>query len=186
MPDALWRGGCSVSSKALLKSISDDADLQDLPLAVGANPSRQPPSLESINKARKNVAHALNISAAAAERKHYAGKWGYNIVEAVQIKSDDPDVSLPNCLKHGAPTGILEPITPGNLFPACHSQRNKATSTQLFGAKAIARPSAKGAGKMAHHQARQSSQDITRRDTQLVIAPFSKPNKNTARSSCPP
>ena len=45
--------------KALLQAIAWYPDLQDLPKAVGTNPVRQPPGLESIAKAREGVAKAL-------------------------------------------------------------------------------------------------------------------------------
>ena len=81
--------------KALLQSIAEDPELQNLPLAVGAAPSRPPPSLNAISRARRNVAKALGISAESAEKKHRAGKWRYRLVEAVQKRADDPDPPTP-------------------------------------------------------------------------------------------
>ena len=86
--------------KALLSAIANCTDLHDLPKAVGANPSRPPPTLESIAVARATVAKALNLSSKAAEKKHRAGKWRYKIVSAVQKRADDPDTMLPKWLKH--------------------------------------------------------------------------------------
>ena len=91
-----------------MEAISECADLRDLPLAVGADPARPPPALKSIAMARAKVAKALLISKRAAESKHYAGKWRYNIVGAVQGKCKDPDKPLRSWLKRGAPMGITE------------------------------------------------------------------------------
>ena len=106
-----------------------------LPLAVGKNASRLPPSERAIEAARLKVAKALGISKRAAESKHYAGKWRYHIVGKIQRRCGDPDLSLSKWLKHGAPIGIIEPITPGGLFSLYHSPSEAAELDENFWAK---------------------------------------------------
>ena len=48
--------------KALVKAIENDAELQDLPLAVGTNPVKQPPSEAAIARARRRVAKKVGVS----------------------------------------------------------------------------------------------------------------------------
>ena len=70
--------------QALLSAIAKCPDLQDLPLAVGKSPIRQPPAEASIALARDMVAEALAVKAKSANSWHTAGKWRYNLVADVQ------------------------------------------------------------------------------------------------------
>ena len=56
--------------KALLQAISEDPELQQLPLAVGKGPKRSPPSEAAMACARARVAKALEILADEAEAEH--------------------------------------------------------------------------------------------------------------------
>ena len=92
--------------EALLQAYAEDVELQQLPLAMGKNPKRQPPSENAIDKARALVAKALKVPAKEAALEYMAGKWRYKLIGAVQRMCDDPDTVLDKWLKEGAPMGI--------------------------------------------------------------------------------
>ena len=97
-------------------------ELQDLPLACGEKPSKPPPSLAAIAWARELASKELGLTREEGEAHHAAGKWRHRIVGAVQRRCDCPDTVLETWLgPRGAPMGIASEITPGGLFPHCHS-----------------------------------------------------------------
>ena len=63
----------------------------------------------------------LGLFCEAGEAKRSAGQLRHNIVGAVQQKCNYPDAVLPGWLDEDAAMGIIEPITPGGLFPLCPS-----------------------------------------------------------------
>lgn len=100
---------------ALEKAISKDAELQDLPLAVGKTPAKQLPSEKAAARARRRVARTLGLSRDAGEARHEAGKWRHKIgSRPAEVRV--PDTPLVTLLGTGSPMWILEPITPGGLF----------------------------------------------------------------------
>ena len=70
-----------------------------------------------MQRLRDKVAAALQIEPGAAERRHAAAPWRYNVISAVQDRCNDPDRELRAWLQHGAPMGIRVPIAAGGLFP---------------------------------------------------------------------
>ena len=120
---------------ALLTAYHRHPDLQQLPLAVGENAVRSPPTEASIDAARAAVAEALGICREERNLRHPAGKWRYAIVQAVQKASGDPDIPLGSWLKDGAPQGIVKSITPGGLFPLCHSPAEASSLEGLMWGK---------------------------------------------------
>jgi hypothetical protein len=123
---------------ALLKAINLEPNLRNLASACGDSPSRQPPSLDSVRKARASVAQALGLSREDAEVCHPASPWKARLVGKIQDLAKDPDKALRSWLEHGAPMGLAAPIQPGGLFPA-QSGEAELTLDDLADAQAIKR-----------------------------------------------
>ena len=74
--------------RALALAIATNEELQDLPLAIGENPIKQPPSPAAIARARSLVSSKLGLTREQGESHHAAGKWRHMIVGAVQRSCD--------------------------------------------------------------------------------------------------
>ena len=66
---------------------------------------------------RHRVGGVLGLSPSDAEAHHPASQWRYNLIDTLVKQSEDPDTSLADLAKNGAPLGIESPIPVGGLFP---------------------------------------------------------------------
>eukprot|EP00972_Heterocapsa_arctica_P084804 12491332-Heterocapsa_arctica.AAC.1 len=80
-------------------------------------PSRPPPSEETVSRLRELVGAALDLSPAEVEAHHPASCWRFRIVQVVLERTEDPDALLREWLEHGCPAGIAQAISPGGHFP---------------------------------------------------------------------
>ena len=92
-------------------------DLREITSACGKEPSRQPPSEETLVALRGRLAAALKMDAHELEHHHPASPWRFNLARRVQRDASDPDTELSHWLEHGAPMGITRQIGFGGLFP---------------------------------------------------------------------
>ena len=100
----------------------DNKQFQHLARLCGPAPSRKPPSEKSIERVRHSVAGALDVKAKLADVHHQSSPWRWGLVQGVQRRCKDPDTSIVEWLRKGAPVGIAAPVVPGGLLPRISEQ----------------------------------------------------------------
>ena len=108
--------------EVLVNQVEKNADLQNLADACGEDPTRPPPRQASVKKARLAIAKVLGLSNKQAELNHTASPWKWKLVQAIQKRTQDPDIAVGEWFEKGAPFGIAQPIIPGGLLPTIVEQ----------------------------------------------------------------
>ena len=108
--------------EVLVNQVEKNADLQNLADACGEDPTRPPPRQASVKKARLAIAKVLGLSNKRAQLNHTASPWKWKLVQAIQKRTQDPDIAVGEWLEKGVPFGIAQPIIPGGLLPTIVEQ----------------------------------------------------------------
>ena len=111
----LWRTMAKV--RAGLEELRGQyAELQGLTALCGQESSRAEPSEAIMKRVRSGLADVLGVAHDEVDLHHVSAPWRHALVKAVQLEAQDPDESMAEWLRVGAPMGLGAPIEPGHLF----------------------------------------------------------------------